>query len=383
VIAQIAHTHYARYDSAGLHADGLATGMTSRRDSIANGARALASLLGRSVAARTGTPTGAADFAPARFSTCELPERNRLPRWREEFGRGVARVDIEPLSDVPFRAEATLRALPGLRTIVCTGSPVRNRRTPAQAADGDNCIGLFVNLGKTAAIAQRGRDVELGRGDAVLISHEPSVVTPSPDGFLGVIVPYTALASRARYIDDATMRLIPQATEALQLLKNYMRSLPKNPILGSPKLRRTVVNHVYDLVALALGPHRCASERGVSAIAVARLAAALGHITQSFEDPRLTVTAVAARQWISPRYLHHLLETTGISFTARVNELRLQRAFTLLTARDGTSRISDIALQAGFSDISHFNRLFRSRFGDTPSVVRAEGRAAQLTGAPR
>ena len=35
-------------------------------------------------------------------------------------------------------------------------------------------------------------------------------------------------------------------------------------------------------------------------------------------------------------------------------------------------RICDIALQAGFSDISHFNRLFRSRFGGTPSDVRVE-----------
>jgi AraC-like DNA-binding protein len=31
-------------------------------------------------------------------------------------------------------------------------------------------------------------------------------------------------------------------------------------------------------------------------------------------------------------------------------------------------------LQAGFSDISHFNRLFRSRFGDTPKGVRAQAR---------
>jgi len=36
-------------------------------------------------------------------------------------------------------------------------------------------------------------------------------------------------------------------------------------------------------------------------------------------------------------------------------------------------RVIDIALEAGFSDISHFNRSFRSRFGDTPRGVRASG----------
>jgi AraC-like DNA-binding protein len=77
-------------------------------------------------------------------------------------------------------------------------------------------------------------------------------------------------------------------------------------------------------------------------------------------------------------YLHHLIEASGTSFTAHVNELRLQRAFALLTeACDGTRRISDIALEAGFSDLSHFNRLFRSRFGDTPSGVRAQSPKAQ------
>jgi AraC-like DNA-binding protein len=63
------------------------------------------------------------------------------------------------------------------------------------------------------------------------------------------------------------------------------------------------------------------------------------------------------------------------SFTEQVNELRLQRAYTLLTeARENKSRISDVALQAGFSDISHFNRLFLSRFGETPKGVRARAR---------
>ena len=76
---------------------------------------------------------------------------------------------------------------------------------------------------------------------------------------------------------------------------------------------------------------------------------------------------VAENMRISPRYVQRLLEMSGTSFTEQVNELRLQRTYTLLTeARENKSRISDVALQAGFSDISHFNRLFRSRFGDTP-----------------
>jgi transcriptional regulator GlxA family with amidase domain len=51
----------------------------------------------------------------------------------------------------------------------------------------------------------------------------------------------------------------------------------------------------------------------------------------------------------------------------RVTELRLQRALALLREVP-TRRICDVALDAGFSDISHCNRLCRARFGDTPGA---------------
>jgi hypothetical protein len=41
-------------------------------------------------------------FAAIRFSTRDLPERKRLLMWREEIARSLLRVDIEPLSDLPF-----------------------------------------------------------------------------------------------------------------------------------------------------------------------------------------------------------------------------------------------------------------------------------------
>jgi AraC-like DNA-binding protein len=293
--------------------------------------------------------------------------------WRDVFGRGVVRADVEPLSDVPFRAEARLRALPGLRMIACVSTPVRNRRTPAMTADGDDSIGLFINLGQRAGGSQRGREATLCAGDAMLISHEPSIVMPSPAGHLGVIVPHAALALRVRNLDDLIMRRIRRSTEALRLLRSYLGLLPEKLALHSPPLRETAISHIYDLIALGLaldsspGDH----EQELSAIAAARLDLALDHIAKSFEDPNLTIAAVARRQNISARYLQRLIESTGTTFTTRVNELRLQRALALLTKPGGQDRrISDLAFEVGFSDLSHFNRLFRTRFGDTPSGVR-------------
>jgi AraC-like DNA-binding protein len=42
----------------------------------------------------------------------------------------------------------------------------------------------------------------------------------------------------------------------------------------------------------------------------------------------------------------------------------------LIEPHGGARRICDIALDVGFSDISHFNRLFRTRFGVSPRGAR-------------
>ena len=63
----------------------------------------------------------ATDFSPLQFSTCGVRERERLPMWREQFGRALLRADIEPLA-LPFYVEAELRALPGVRIIKSASS---------------------------------------------------------------------------------------------------------------------------------------------------------------------------------------------------------------------------------------------------------------------
>jgi AraC-like DNA-binding protein len=316
----------------------------------------------------------AATTAPVihRFSTQDLPERERLSRWREEFGRSLIHAEIEPLSsdDRPFHAEATLQALPGVRTGLCMGSATQYDRTPALVAKGDDTISLFINLEGTATASQRGGDVTLGPGEATqILTEEPAILTCSHH--LGVLLPRTALAARVGNFEGAPMRLIPRASEPLRLLVGYLALVRQEAMVGTAELHQTIANHIQDLAALAINPNDDTRHAGLGAMAAARLAATIADISKSFTDPGLTLAALARRQGVSPRYLQRLLEDSGTSFTARVQELRLQRAFALLTRSQAQGRrIADIAEQAGFADTGNFNRLFRARFGDTPTGVR-------------
>ena len=78
------------------------------------------------------------------------------------------------------------------------------------------------------------------------------------------------------------------------------------------------------------------------------------------------------RQGVTPRYIQRLFESEGTTFSDFVRGSRLDLAYRLLHERDLVSTtIATIAYDAGFSDISSFNRAFRRRFELTPSEVRA------------
>jgi AraC-like DNA-binding protein len=157
------------------------------------------------------------------------------------------------------------------------------------------------------------------------------------------------------------------------LLKGYIGIFDEVPSL-SPELEHSVVTHVYDLVATALGARgdvaEIARRRGLRA---ARLRAAKTYTLRNLDRHDLSAATVAAQLGVTPRYVHMLFETEEESFTEFVLNRRLARSYRMLTAPrfDGFA-ISGIALDAGFADLSHFNRSFRRRFGTTPSHLRKQ-----------
>ncbi|BBC34046.1 AraC family transcriptional regulator [Streptomyces graminofaciens] len=104
-----------------------------------------------------------------------------------------------------------------------------------------------------------------------------------------------------------------------------------------------------------------------------QLIVAEDYIDRHLHDPCLGAAQVAGVMGISVRHLGRIFESTGRSPARHIVERRLVRAHQQLTgpgARE--TRIADVAHRWGFSSQAHFARLFRSRFGLTPSEARAE-----------
>jgi AraC-like DNA-binding protein len=238
--------------------------------------------------------------------------------------------------------------------------------------DGDDGVSLVIAPSRKLNILHRGREVQLAPGEATIMQADAPGRCGSGEGIVvsEIMISPAEWVARGARPNDALMQHIRRNSDALELLRSYVRSLEKTSFATFAKGREIVRCHIIDLAVLAAAPHASIGESSASAVVAARLHAIFDYIAVHFSDPELSLTNVARSLRISPRYLQRLMETSGTSFTGYVNELRLKRAFMLLAARCEV-RVSDVALQVGFSDISHFNRLFRSHFGGTPSDVRA------------
>jgi AraC-like DNA-binding protein/NAD(P)H-dependent FMN reductase len=104
--------------------------------------------------------------------------------------------------------------------------------------------------------------------------------------------------------------------------------------------------------------------------AAVHVAAAVSYITENFTGNDLTLESAARAAHMSRYHFSRTFKKhTGSRFIDFVTELRMQRAQALLLKTD--LPLSDICVQAGYRDLSHFQRTFKAAFAVTPSVYRS------------
>lgn len=314
------------------------------------------------------------DVSRLRVATRDIPDSERTPFLLEVFARQMCRLEFEPLSEGPLDVDATLLALPGLSVGWCRATTAaRWSRSDDLVKDGDDTVSIIMPLAGSVMRSQRGQDLEARPGEAVGILHsEPGGIEFRQLDDIALMFPRSALAPVVPDLEAAATRIV--ANDALRLLRVYVTPWQENFHIADPAVRRMAVTHIHDLAAMALGATRdaavVANGRGVRA---ARLKAVKADIAANLTTRDLSVTAVALRQRVTPRYIHMLFDGEGTTFSQFVLSERLACAHRMLVdPRQAQQSIGSVAYASGFGDLSHFNHAFRRRYGATPSEVRRE-----------
>jgi transcriptional regulator GlxA family with amidase domain len=102
-----------------------------------------------------------------------------------------------------------------------------------------------------------------------------------------------------------------------------------------------------------------------------RVRRAMLQIEQNLSTPQ-KVDDIAQSVGLSKRQLERIFrKVVGKSIQEFSRDLRVFYGLWLLA--NSNKSITTVAIESGFSDISHFNRLFRATFGCAPSALRREG----------
>lgn len=308
----------------------------------------------------------------------DLPAQERLAVLREVYGRTILNADLDPVGDSPVHMDMRVRLLPGVGIATGTASPIRVG-IAKEMIDNDDVI-LLAALSGGSHMQVGSQEESIRPGCAMFVPGGRVGANVTRPGFTYVNLRFDrkALQPLLGDVSRMMMRPIPISHGPMQLLITYATALQKldEPLPGN--MARMVAGHLLDLTALTLGAERDAEQvalgRGLRA---ARLAAIKSDIAGRGDLRGLSAEAIAAEHKLSPRYVRKLFESEGLSFTEFALGQKLKRAHRMLADPSWAQRsITEIAYEAGFNDLSYFNRVFRRRFDATPSEVRAEGLAA-------
>ncbi len=288
--------------------------------------------------------------------------------------RGVTWVSFKPIPDLASGIDFGLRKFPDLGLLSGTVQGVRHEHARRDSGDGDDDFSFHINLSGLSLVSGRRGDATLRDGDAMLLSYSVSRTISRPNlvDHRVIRLPRASLSRLVRNIDDLVLCHIPRGTGLLDLLRSYVDAVFEDPALTIPQMRQLITAQLCDLVAVTIGATRDATAlaegRGIRA---ARLRAIKNDIEAHLTTGDLSPNVVARRQQISDSYIRKLFESEGTSFSQFVLGRRVERAHRLLTnpALAGRS-VASIAFDAGFGDLSYFNRAFKRCYGATPSEVR-------------
>jgi AraC-like DNA-binding protein len=300
---------------------------------------------------------------------------DRAEFWHEACSQTVVGVDARAAAGEPLGGRVRAHVLGELAVGEVDASAQSMTRTQRLI---DNADGQYLLLGMqtrgTGRVAQGDRRSVLQPGDCALFeSHRRFELNFDAAFDLWVFAfpqHLVRLGERdrrrlaAQRVDGRT-GLAGVAGRALLDLADRSEDPPEPP----PEVALTLANDL--LITLFNGPLTDGSEL-VGPLHRTLPMRIKDYINQRLADPALSPAQVAAAFDISTRYVHKLFEPEHETVAHYIRDRRLERCrLRLLDPRFSHRPIATLAFEAGFGDLSGFNRAFKTRYGRNPRQLRA------------
>lgn len=311
------------------------------------------------------------------WNTAETRPDEQFSYYREAICQAFMNLTPESAITSCFPATVeTIRLGAGAINRVVFPEHTVNRSRADIAASGESCFYLNFKLTGRCRMLQGDHEVSLSRGQVGIVESDREVTLLHDRGptleVASFWVPSRALRDRLPHSFDFGAERVSDDPHVGHLIVETARSLNSGALRTTEEDGIRLFDVLLDLVALSLSRRSRARAAESVNFADATALALRRTVHERLREPGLTVAAVAGAVGISERYVHKLFERSGATFSDYVMGRRLDGAAAdLKDPALGGREIGTIAFDWGFSDLSHFTRRFKQRFGCRPRDWRA------------
>jgi AraC-like DNA-binding protein len=295
-----------------------------------------------------------------RFSTEHVGPSERRAFWSRIGVENRHRPVIHP-DPAAFSGALLFRSYGALSVAQVTATQDAGQSWDISLQDAEH---VFVQIQDAGAsdVEQDGKRVRLDAGAlTMLLGSRPYTISFAETRFLILKLPLPRIA--ARIGDPARLVSTYTAARDAELLAGFLHTIvAQDPVVRGPSWDDAVGDVLVDLVAVTY--HGAAGPTASRTMGEHWQRTMRDFVDRHITDPALGAPMIARRLGVTARYVQMVFASLGTTMSAYIVERRVNLAAKLLA--EGCEHVADVAFRVGFSDLSHFYRSFRRRYGASP-----------------
>jgi AraC-like DNA-binding protein len=306
------------------------------------------------------------------LSTDDVAPQDRAPAWREWVFRHFGGLESDLYGDTAFDGHM---AASHAGDVILTKLEANRHRVlrSAQLARGSEAgyLKIVAPWRGSASVEQQGRSACARDGGWVIYDTTGSyaIENPQRSEHLIVMLPKEQMAERGVRLGELMARHVGGASGISRVALETMRSTYQELPHMSDAAARGAGEMIMQLVRLSLlelsGQETAVTQREALKDRIR------DHVARHLRDPQLSVDGIARALNCSKRHLYNAFSGDDVGLAGYIQRRRLEACVRELRENaQGGRPITDIALSWGFSNLSHFSRVFRDHIGMSPSEFR-------------
>lgn len=311
-----------------------------------------------------------------------VPPQEREDTIRHALWESFSRVDIAHHSPAgKIWGRMRLGTMGPVRLCSAQGPPVTFHRTERLAREDDEpAVFLGLQVTGTNLVEQYGRQSLVGPGNLVVYeTTAPYTLHFSRGvGYHSFRIPREVLALPERLLRAVAATPLGPGNPTARLAFTYFSQLAASEELHDGAHAEAIMEPSVELLRAVVTSQLGGARPCRPAPAEVPLSLRITqYVRTHLADPTLSAARIAAAHGISVRHLYTVLSRSGISLGDWIRSHRLAECRRELAEPGGRTRtIAGIGRSWGFTDATHFSKVFKQTYGISPRTWRDQNHPA-------